>query len=115
MFTPLDDNGMRVRLDRGRCNMVDKLSPRELTAEEIAAFDEADALLIRAFDEARAKVSDFHGGDKLGGRCIRCNTCDYFIPENPDVIAGSEAPYLGCMRLGCNHLLTSHVLPPLGP
>jgi len=92
--------------------MVDKLSPRELTAEEIAALDEADALLIRAFDEARAKVSDLHGGDKLGGRCIRCS-CEYFIPRNPDVIPGSEAPYLGCMRLGCGDLLTSHVLPPL--
>lgn len=96
--------------------MVDKLSPGELTAEEIAVFDEADALLIRAFGEARAKVSDFQGGNKIGGRCVRCpNSCDYFIPENPDVISGSEAPYLGCMRIGCGHLLTSHVLPPLTP
>jgi hypothetical protein len=96
-----------------RGNVVDELNPRRLTAEEIAALDEADALLIGAFNEARAKVSDAHGGDKLGGRCLRCNSCEYFIPLNPDVIAGGEAPYLGCMRIGCGHLLTSHVAPPL--
>jgi hypothetical protein len=96
-----------------RCNVVDKMNPRGLTNEEIAALDEADAFLLGAFNEARARVSDVHGGDKLGGRCLRCDSCEYFIPLNPDVIPGGEAPYLGCMRLGCRHLLTSHVLPPL--
>ena len=89
--------------------MAHELTPRELTAEQAAALDEADALLVRALGEARAKISDLHGGDALGGRCLRCS-CEYFIPRHPDVTPGAEAPFLGCMRIGCRHLLTSHVL-----
>jgi hypothetical protein len=78
------------------------------------ALNEADAILIRAFDEARGKVSNLPAGDKIGGRCLRCS-CEYLIPHNRDVIPGADAPYLGCMGLGSRHLLTSHVLPGPGP
>lgn len=89
--------------------MAEELSRRNWTADQIKALDEADAIMNRAFDEARAELVPRGLIDDLEfARCLRCS-CEFFLLQNPEgLVPGSEAPPLACMRLGCRHLVTSH-------
>ncbi len=87
---------------------MEELPSRNWSADQNKALDEAEALLVEAFAQARDKLLKAGVDDEVAfSSCLRCS-CEFFVPRSPDIIPGGEAPFLGCMRLGCRHLFTSH-------
>ena len=87
-------------------DIMEALPERNWTADQSKAVAEVEAILNRAFEDARGTLARARVGDVLEQEsCLRCS-CEFFLHRNPDIIPGADAPALACMR--CRHLYTSH-------
>ena len=74
----------------------------KLTDAQLKALDEAEAIMTRALDEARAKISRGGGARGWESRCLvgPADHCEAFVQP-----AGGG---LKCKRSGCGHFFTRH-------
>ncbi len=75
---------------------------RTLTADQQKVLDDTEASFVRAYEEAKAKLSaagfDCGPGSTNGSfQCFRCD-CEGYL----------RGPGLKCKRPGCGHGFTSH-------
>jgi hypothetical protein len=77
----------------------------KLTDAQFKALDDAEAIMTRAFDEARAKISAAGVPGEGSTRClVGPPHCDAFVQPT----GGSGADRLKCKRQGCGHFFTRH-------